>query len=720
MRKKIPISLSPLLPVFLVSSLPKSCPNININRTSDKVKGVMRKSRFVALLLLLTGLGILTGGLIVSANSQNKAVLEVRQLAVRKCAPWVLAQTANNEEAEFLVILVDQADLSGAAALKTKTEKGLYVVETLRARAAASQVALLHWLQERKVAYRSFYIINAVWVKGSRELALEIAARNDVARLEGNPQLRAIAPINPSAEEQLTYLTQQGIEAGVSYIRAPEVWAQGFTGQGITIGGQDTGVEWNHPALLKQYRGWDGENAQHNFNWHDSIHSEGGPCGPDAKAPCDDNNHGTHTLGSAVGTDGGANQIGVAPGAKFIACRNMDRGRGTPATYLECFEFMLAPYPVGGAPAQGDPKRAPDITTNSWTCPPAEGCEPNTLRAAVKAQRAAGIMPIVAAGNGGSACGSVVDAPSIYDASYTVGAINAATGGLASFSARGPVTIDGSNRTKPDVTAPGVNVRSAARGGSYNFSSGTSMAAPHVAGAVALLWSARPELRGQIELTENLLNDSATRVLSAECGSARDVPNNAFGYGQLNIKAAVDLAATTITPTEQSFGILGGVGRIEVQALPEVTWRAVSNASWITVTAGQAGAGPGLVLFLVSANLGAGSRTGTLTIAGRTVTVTQPGAAVPFAASGRVTTPMGAPEARVTMTFTRVAGTGPVPAEVETNNDGSWTQHGFEPGTTYRVEASKTRLALKPEHHDFTLANTALNFISVSQRIVAR
>lgn len=677
----------------------------------------MRKSRFVALLLLLTGLGILAGSLIVNANSQNKTALETRQLALRKFAPWVLAKTADGEEAEFLVILADQPDLSAAAARKTKEEKGRYVVETLRTRAAASQAALLDWLQERKTEYRSFYIVNAVLVKGSRDMALEIAARADVARLEGNPEMRAITPIRPSAEERRqNSLIQEGIEAGVSYIRAPEVWAQGFTGQGITIGGQDTGVEWNHPALLGQYRGWDGQNGNHDYNWHDSIHSEGGACGPDAKAPCDDDNHGTHTLGSAVGTDGGTNQIGVAPGAKFIACRNMDRGNGTPATYLECFEFMLAPYPVGGTSAQGDPKRAPDITTNSWTCPPAEGCEPNTLQAAVEAQRAAGIMPIVAAGNTGSACSSVIHAPSIYDASYTVGAVSAATGGLASFSARGPVTIDGSNRTKPDITAPGVSVRSATRGGSYSFFSGTSMAAPHVAGAVALLWSARPELRGQIDLTENLLNESAMRVLSAECG-ARDVPNNAFGYGQLNIKAAVDLAATAISPTEQSFGILGGIGKVEAHALPNVTWRTVSNASWITVTAGQTGTGTGLVLFLVSANLGAGSRTGTLTVAGRTVTVRQPGAALPFTAGGRVATATGAPVARVTITFTRVAGSGPVPAEVETNDDGSWTQTGFEPGTTYRVEASKTRLAFKPEYHDFTLANTALNFTSVSRRI---
>lgn len=679
----------------------------------------MLKSRFVALLLILTILGILAGGLIVNAKSQKKTNPELRQHALRKISPWLLARTASGKEAEFLVVLTDQADLSGAAAFETKEEKGRYVVETLRAKAAATQAELLTWLRDRKLEHQSFYIVNAVLVKGSQEVAMEIAARNDVARLDANPQLRAIAPLQPSDEErQQARLISEGIEAGVSYIRAPEVWAMGFTGQGITIGGQDTGVEWTHPALLRQYRGWNGESANHDFNWHDSIHSEGGACGPDAKAPCDDDNHGTHTLGSAVGTDGGANQIGVAPGAKFIACRNMDRGDGTPARYLECFEFMLAPYPVGGSPLQGDPKRAPDITTNSWTCPPSEGCEPNTLQAAVEAQRAAGIMTIVAAGNsGGQGCSSVIYAPSIYDASYTVGAFNVATGGLASFSSRGPVTIDGSNRTKPDITAPGVSVRSSVRGGGYSFFSGTSMATPHVAGAVALLWSARPELRGQIDLTENLLNESAVRVLSAECG-ARDVPNNAFGYGQLNIKAAVDLAAATVTPAEQSFGILGGIGKIEVQALPNVSWRAVSNASWLTVIAGQTGTGTGLVMVLVTANLGVRARTGTLTVAGRTVSIKQPGAAVPFAVAGRVSTAAGDPVARVTMTFTRVEGGGPVPAAVETDDNGNWTQTGFEPGTTYRVTASKSRLTFKPEQHEFTLANNALNFTSLSRRIV--
>jgi subtilisin family serine protease len=220
----------------------------------------------------------------------------------------------------------------------------------------------------------------------------------------------------------------------------------------------------------------------------------------------------------------------------------MDRGNGTPATYLECFEFFLAPYPVNGTPAQGDPAKAPDLTTNSWSCPPSEGCSVDSLRAAVEAQRAAGIMTIVAAGNSGPGCSTVKDPPGVYDASYTVGAFTTSTGLLANFSSRGLVSIDGSQRVKPDITAPGVGVRSAVRSGSYGSLQGTSMATPHVAGAVAILWSAFPYLRGQVDLTEQLLNDSAVRVNTTLCSST-SIPNSLYGYGRLDVKAAFDLAA---------------------------------------------------------------------------------------------------------------------------------------------------------------------------------
>lgn len=462
-----------------------------------------------------------------------------------KIAPWVLAHTTNGQQAEMLVVLSQQADLSGAARLSTKLAKGRFVYDTLYRTAQYTQGPLLNWLTERGVEHRAYYILNAIWVKADQATALALAARSDVARLDGNPQIRV--PLEPASLEARS-AAPDAVEPGVTYIHAPDVWALGFTGQGIVVGGQDTGLQWDHPALKSHYRGWDGTIADHDYNWHDSIHTTGSSCGADSPVPCDDHGHGTHTMGTAVGSDGGANQIGVAPGARFIGCRNMNAGVGTPATYIECFEFFLAPYPVGGTPAQGNPGQAPDVTNNSWGCPASEGCTAASLLAAVQAQRAAGIMTVASAGNNGSACNTVRDPIGIYDEVYTVGALNTGSDTIASFSSRGAVTSDGSNRRKPDIAAPGTGTRSSMPGGGYGLKSGTSMASPHVAGAVALLWSARPELKNQLDATEQVLNDSAARISSTECGS-NGWPNNTFGYGRLDVLAAAQLrAALTLTP----------------------------------------------------------------------------------------------------------------------------------------------------------------------------
>jgi serine protease AprX len=491
-----------------------------------------------------------------------------------KIAPWVLAHTANGARAEFLVVLTQHADLSRAAELSTKLAKGRYVYRTLWDAAQTSQAPLIAWLQARGVEYRSYYIVNLIWVKADRAVAEALAARSDVARIEGNPQIRAIEPqpIGPASPDRTTAPTD--VELGINYVRAPEVWAMGFTGQGIVVGGQDTGIQWDHPALKNHYRGWNSATltVTHDYNWHDSIHSNThgtNSCGINSPAPCDDQGHGTHTIGTAVGDDGGTNQIGMAPGAKFIGCRNMDNNYGTPTTYLECFEFFLAPYPVGSSPAQGRPELAPDVTNNSWTCPYYEGCDINSLTQAVAAQRAAGIMTVVSAGNSGSSCGTISTPPTFYDEVYTVGALDTGTDTIASFSSRGPVAVDDSNRLKPDITAPGTSVRSAYPGNAYASMSGTSMASPHVAGAIALLWSARPWLKNQIATTEDILNNSAVHVSSTEC-SSNGWPNNVYGYGRLDVKAAVDAAPPggslqgTVIDQQTAAPVVGA--RIEVAA----------------------------------------------------------------------------------------------------------------------------------------------------------
>ena len=466
-----------------------------------------------------------------------------------KIAPWVVEHTAYGQQAEFFVVLAERADLRPAANLPTKTEKGRFVYQTLREKARTTQGPILQWLRERNIEHRSFYIVNAILVKGTREIAETLATRPDVVRVEGNPLIHNSLPQpGPVTEVPSKPQVPKTIEPGIAYTHAPDVWALGFTGQNIVVASADTGQRWTHNALKPHYRGWDGVTADHDYNWHDSIHdSVGNPCGNDSPQPCDDFFHGTHTTGTAIGDDGSTNQIGMAPGAKWIGCRNMDVGTGTPARYIECMEFFLAPYPVGGG--QGDPTKAPDITINSWGCPPSEGCSANTLEAAVEAQAVAGIMMVVAAGNSGSGCSTVTDPPSLYAASYTVGALNTGFDTIASFSSRGPVTIDGSGRSKPDITAPGTGTRSATNScdSCYTTASGTSMATPHIAGAMALLWSAIPNLQNQIDASRTAMNDAAHFISSVQCGAAGP-PNNVYGWGRVDILAAVG-GTPTPTPT---------------------------------------------------------------------------------------------------------------------------------------------------------------------------
>ncbi len=448
------------------------------------------------------------------------------------------------DDGEFLVFLSEQADLSPATALAEKSLKGRYVVDTLQNLARRTQAPIVAVLDAAGVSYQTFWLTNLILVQGDLQILQMLAQRDDVERIRANPRVRLA---EPEHEDQSPWDGgTRSIEWNISLIGAPAVWVEGDVGQDGVVGGIDTGIDWDHPALVNQYRGNSGMTVDHDYNWHDAIHSGGGDCGPDSPEPCDDHSHGTHTMGTMVGDDGGSNQIGVAPGARWIGCRCMDEGFGTPASYIECLEFMVAPYPVSGTSGEGDPTRAPDVINNSWSCPENEGCTWDTLQLAIENVRAAGIVVVTSAGNGGPECGSIDLPPAIYDAAFSVGATSEEDE-IKTFSSRGPVYIDGSGRAKPDVSAPGAGVRSAMPGGDYDNMSGTSMAAPHVAGLVALLVTADPTLHGNVDLLETLITATAIPFYDDQCGGS--IPDNVYGYGRIDAFAAYSLAPIVAVPT---------------------------------------------------------------------------------------------------------------------------------------------------------------------------
>ena len=480
------------------------------------------------------------------------ALVAMPLAAADKLSPAVRLAAATGRPVEVLIEVAGDADLERTPPAGSHAQKVASAGQRLREVAARTQAGLIDELKARGIEHRSYWVANIVWARVTLDELERIASRDEVLCIDGNPMVREQLPL-PEFNGQPPE-APNAIEWGVARVRAPDVWALGYTGQGVVIGGQDTGYQWDHPALRDAYRGWNGTTADHNYNWHDAIHAliGGGtnPCGLDSQVPCDDHNHGTHTMGTMVGDDGGANQIGVAPDARWISCRNMERGNGTPATYLECFQWFLAPTDLAGQ--NPDPARAPHVINNSWGCPPSEGCSFGSLQSAVDNLRAAGILVVVSAGNSGSGCSSVIDPPAIYASSFSVGnTTSAVPDGISASSSRGPVTIDGSNRLKPDVSAPGSSVRSSIRNSSYGTFSGTSMAGPHVAAVAALIMSARPDLRGNPPVLEQILRDTAVQRTSTQnCGAyaGANVPNAVFGWGRVDALNAVQRIVGPNTP----------------------------------------------------------------------------------------------------------------------------------------------------------------------------
>jgi len=396
--------------------------------------------------------------------------------------------------------------------------KGKFVLDTLMSFALVSQAKVVQFLEARKLKYTAFYVDNVIFVENvPKKTVEELTKFSEVARITDN------APVDFEFETPFDThenTTVNGVEWNVAHVKADKVWKK-TKGKGILVGNSDTGIKWDVPALKERYKGNKKSGLNHNYHWYDPS-TRGA-----SKVPVDTHGHGTHCMGTKVGSEGN-NQIGMAPKAKWIGCRSLGPG-ASRTTVLKCLQFFLAPHDVEGK--NPDPKKRPHITSHSYLC---GRC---ALDEAVKNLVNAGIAVVVANGNSGPRCNSVTHPADIKE-SFAVGALDYMKDTIARFSSRG---TNQQGVIKPNIAAPGTRVRSCTPRG-YQSMSGTSMAAPAVAGVYALLWSAYPKLKGKVEESQKILISSALQQpAKGECSSDK-APNNVYGWGTVNIEKAFEMA----------------------------------------------------------------------------------------------------------------------------------------------------------------------------------
>lgn len=476
----------------------------------------------------------------------------------------LLAQLNRSESVGYLIYFREKADLSAAYTMRWQ-ERGNYVYNTLQQTANASQKAVRTYLDQAGVAYQAFWIQNVI--------AVDASSRSAFNRLLDFPEIEILrARRDPQLYEQEATQPADGfaraLEANLVQIQADAVWGLGYTGAGITVASIDTGVRYTHQALVNQYRGNLGGGVfVHDYNWFDPYMF--------STQPMDVHSHGSHTMGSMVGDDRSGNRIGVAPEAKWIACKGFNPA-ATDAGLLACGQFILAPTRTDGS--QPNPDMRPQLVNNSWgDCGRSYD---DWYEATIDAWLAAGIYPLFANGNA-SNCGysyppglNTVGNPARSHHVTAVGSTGTSNGAYATHANWGPtddldtLNAAGYPTIKPQVVAPGVAIRSAGNGSdaTYLLMNGTSMSTPHVAGVVALMWQAAPCLLGNYALTETLLMETATPIPYASGNGDEgldDIPNHATGWGEVNALAAVQAGMNQCGDS-----IIQGMVRDVVSGLP--------------------------------------------------------------------------------------------------------------------------------------------------------
>jgi len=417
-----------------------------------------------------------------------------------------LDNTAPGDMLTVIVTLNKQADLSRInGANRAARLQG--VIQALQSTASSTQGHLTGLLN----TYRSQGLVESFtpfWVFNGFSVTATVEVINALAQ---DPDVYSITP--DDIQIVPTYGTP---EANISLVNAPALWNLGYTGQGVVVASLDSGVDVSHPELSSRWRG--GSNS-----WYDPYNQY--------STPVDPTGHGTWVTGVMVAGDANGTSIGVAPGAQWIAAKIFDNSGNSSATVIhDSFQWLLDP---DRNPNTAD---APQVVNNSWTYG-YPGCnlefEPD-----LEALRAAGILPVFAAGNGGPN-NNTSYSPANNPAAFAVGGVDN-NDQIYTYSSRGPSNCGGSTDPFPDVVAPGVNIRTTDKYGLYAIETGTSLAAPHVAGGLALLLSAYPDLDSGVQ--EQALINTAV-----DLGAAG--PDDEFGYGRIDLFSAFDWAASAPTST---------------------------------------------------------------------------------------------------------------------------------------------------------------------------
>lgn len=402
------------------------------------------------------------------------------------------------------------------------------VVDALKEKAEVSQSRIIQFLKDQQekgqvVSFESNYIINSISVLGNSSLIKELSDFSEVKKIIRNEVVFESIPMKVNLAERIlmnstsTAYIPWNLKA-LSVDKVPST----ISGKGVVVGIIDSGVDITHPAVKSRWRGNHGDPS---LSWYDATAEQ-------TKMPTDSTGHGTHVAGTILGTDHtGKTRLGIAQDAEWIAARVFDRdGETTLQTLIEAGEWMLAPKDSKGV---AHPEARPNVINNSW----GGNSDNEFYRTIIQRWREAGILPVFSAGNVSSANrggeGSI-GTPASYPESFAVGALRR-DDHVAKFSLQGPSKI--TDEIKPDISAPGVNIRSSIPGGQYELRSGTSMAGPHISGIAALIYSVNKTLT--VDQVEEIIKQSATPLTDSDHVST---PNHAYGYGKANAYLAVKLA----------------------------------------------------------------------------------------------------------------------------------------------------------------------------------